>query len=145
MIRRMTEADVSRVAELEQSCFSTPWSEQSLRESLEKPEYLFLVCEEDGKVIGYGGLLQVGDEADILDIAVAKDSRGHGYGTEIVRALLAEGRTLGIRAFTLEVRVSNRAAVHVYEKLGFVCEGRRKDFYEKPREDAAILWLRMDD
>ncbi|MCD8196987.1 MAG: ribosomal protein S18-alanine N-acetyltransferase [Lachnospiraceae bacterium] len=144
MIRPMTEADVSEVAELEQNTFTTPWSEQSLRESLGKVDYLFLVCEEQGTIVGYGGLLRVGDEADLLDIAVAEGDRGRGIGTAIVAELLRRGRALGIRAFTLEVRVSNCEALHVYEKLGFTREGLRKEFYEKPREDAAILWLRTD-
>ncbi len=144
MIRRMTEADVSKVAELERNTFTTPWSERSLRESLGKADYLFLVCEEQEMIVGYGGLLKVGDEADILDIAVTEEFRGRGIGTALVEELLTGGRALGIRAFTLEVRVSNRAALHVYEKLGFAREGLRKDFYEKPREDAAILWLRID-
>ncbi|MCD8241315.1 MAG: ribosomal protein S18-alanine N-acetyltransferase [Lachnospiraceae bacterium] len=141
----MEKADVPRVAELERSCFTTPWSEQSLRESFEKAEYLFLVCEEQGVIAGYGGLLQVGDEADILDIAVAENCRGRGIGTAILGELLARGRARKAQAFTLEVRVSNHAAIHIYEKLGFVSEGLRKDFYEKPREDAVILWLRMDE
>lgn len=140
MIRRMEERDIPRVAELEQLCFSTPWSEHSLRESLARPEYLFLVEETDGKVTAYGGLLKVMEEGDVTNIAVHPDYRLKGSGTRITEALLEEGRKCGMTAFTLEVRVSNQAAIHVYEKLGFHSVGIRKGFYDAPKEDAMIMW-----
>lgn len=142
MIRRMQEADLPRVAELEQECFSVPWSEENLRQSLLSPNYLFLAVEEEGRVAGYAGLLKVADEGDITNIAVDTAYRGKGIGTELTRSLLEEGMKWGIRAFTLEVRVSNEAAIHVYEKLGFESAGVRKRFYEKPVEDAVIMWKR---
>ena len=140
MIRRMEERDVLQVAELERLCFSTPWSEHSLRESLARPEYLFLVGETDGKVTAYGGLLKVMEEGDVTNIAVHPDYRHKGSGTRITEALLEEGRKCGMTAFTLEVRVSNQAAIHVYEKLGFHSVGIRKGFYDAPKEDAMIMW-----
>lgn len=142
MIRRMQETDLSQTAALERECFSVPWSEENLRQSLASPNYLFFVAEEDGHIAGYAGLLRVADEGDITNIAVETAYRGKGIGTELARALLEEGRKLDIRAFTLEVRVSNVTAIHVYEKLGFESVGVRKRFYEKPVEDAVIMWRR---
>lgn len=142
MIRRMQETDLSQTTALERECFSVPWSEENLRQSLASPNYLFLVSEEDGHIAGYAGLLRVADEGNITNIAVETAYRGKGIGTELARALLEEGRKLDIRAFTLEVRVSNVTAIHVYEKLGFESVGVRKRFYEKPVEDAVIMWKR---
>ena len=142
MIRRMRETDLSGAAELESRYFSMPWSRKQLQESLENPDYLFLVLETDGKIAGYAGLVQVMDEGDITNVVLAEESRGMGLGKALVRALLEEGQKRGIREFTLEVRVSNTCAIHVYEELGFVKEGIRKRFYEKPSEDAWIMWKR---
>lgn len=142
MIRRMQENDLPRAAALERECFSVPWSEESLRQSLRSPNYLFLVAEEEGRIKGYAGLLKVADEGDITNIAVAAADRGMGIGTELTAKLLEEGQRCGLRAFTLEVRASNQTAIHVYEKLGFVSEGIRKRFYERPVEDAVIMWKR---
>ena len=94
MIRLMEERDIPQVAELERLCFSTPWSENSLKESLVRPEYLFLVEETDGKVTAYGGLLQVMEEGDVTNIAVHPQHRLKGSGTRVTAALLEEGRKL---------------------------------------------------
>lgn len=142
MIRLMKEEDLGAVAQLEQTVFSVPWSEQNLRESLSRPEYLFLVSEEEGTIIGYAGLLMIAREGDVTNIAVFPEHRGRGTGSALTEALLTEGRKRGMNAFTLEVRVGNQAAIHIYEKLGFQSEGVRKGFYEKPKEDALIMWLR---
>lgn len=142
MIRRMQESDLPQAAALERECFSVPWSEESLRQSLRSPNYLFLVAEEEGCITGYAGLLKVADEGDVTNIAVGAAYRGKGIGKKLTERLLEEGRRCGLRAFTLEVRVSNQSAIHVYEKLGFASEGIRKRFYEKPVEDALIMWKR---
>ena len=141
MIRYMTEADLPAAADLERRFFSVPWTEAGLRESFERPEYLFLVVEEDEKVIGYAGLSQVLDEGDVTNIVIDEEYRGKGLGSLLTASLLEEGRKRGIQAFTLEVRVSNQTAIHIYEKLGFVSAGVRKGLYEKPAEDALIMWI----
>ena len=142
MIRLMKEEDLGAVAQLEQTVFSVPWSEHNLQESLLRPEYLFLVSEEEGTITGYAGLLMIAGEGDVTNIAVFPEYRGRGIGAALTKALLVEGRKRGMNAFTLEVRVGNQAAIHIYEKLGFRLEGVRKGFYEKPKEDALIMWLR---
>lgn len=142
MIRLMRTSDLPAAAHLEQLYFSVPWTERQLKGSLESPEYLFVVAEEQGRVIGYGGLLKVLDEGDITNIVVEEAYRGKGIGRQLVKALLSEGKRCGLNAFTLEVRAGNAAAIHLYESLEFVREGIRRRFYQRPVEDALIMWKR---
>ena len=143
LISLMKEEEIPQVAALEQVCFSEPWTEQGLRESFARPEYLFVTATEDDQVVGYAGLYQVLDEGDITNIAVLPSAREKGIGTALTRALIEAGEQRAIHAFTLEVRVGTPAAIHIYEKLGFVPAGVRKGFYEKPKEDALIMWRRQ--
>lgn len=83
-----------------------------------------------------------GGEGNITNVVVAEEARNKGIGTKMLRHLMEEGERNGLGAFTLEVRVSNAPAIHVYEKLGFLSEGIRPNFYEKPAEDAVIMWKR---
>lgn len=143
LISLMKEEEISQVAALEQACFSEPWTEQGLRESFARPEYLFLTVTEEDRVVGYAGLYQVLDEGDITNIAVLPSARAKGIGTALTRALIEAGEQRAIQAFTLEVRVGNASAIRIYEKLGFVSAGVRRGFYEKPKEDALIMWRRQ--
>ncbi len=142
MIRRMRESDLEGAARLEKRYFSVPWTREQLGESLQSGQYLFLVAEENGQVAGYAGLLRVMDEGDVTNVVVDEAYRGKGLGTRLMAALLEEGRGCGMKEFTLEVRVSNQRAIRLYESLGFVQEGIRKRFYERPVEDALIMWKR---
>ena len=101
MIRPMREEDLKQAADLEKRYFSLPWSEKTLRESLERQEYVFLVAEEEGQIAGYAGLLQVMEEGDITNVVVDESCRGRGLGRGLVSRLLEEGKARGIRAFTL--------------------------------------------
>ena len=123
LISLMKEEEIPQVAALEQVCFSEPWTEQGLRESFARSEYLFVTATEDDQVVGYAGLYQVLDEGDITNIAVLPSAREKGIGTVLTRALIEAGEQRAIHAFTLEVRVGNAAAIHIYEKLGFKKEG----------------------
>lgn len=140
--RRMEEKDVEAVSRIEEATFSMPWSPASFLEMLKSNNTFYVVAEEEGKILGSCGVLQVLDEGNITNVVIEKESRGRGIGTAMLSFLMEEGKKQGISAYTLEVRVSNSPAIHVYEKLGFVSEGIRKNFYEKPREDAAIMWKR---
>ena len=139
-IDNMTAEDVAQVARLEQLVFSVPWSENSLEESRKRPEYTFLVARRGNQITGYIGMYQTMDEGDINNVAVHPAFQKQGIGHALVSALMKEAAARGIRAITLEVRVSNEAAIHLYEKHGFAAEGRRKNFYDKPKEDALIMW-----
>lgn len=141
-IRKMTEEDVPRVAELEASNFSMPWSENAFRERLQNKDALYMVAESNEKILGVCGLMESFGEADICNVSVDKSCQNQGIATLMLDALMEEGQKRGITAFTLEVRVGNASAIHLYEKLGFVKEGIRPNFYERPKEDALIMWKR---
>ena len=139
----MDSDNVSGVAELEKQNFSDGWSEASLREELDNPYALYLVALDDSdRVIGAAGLIQSMDEADIMNVSVAKDARRQGIASKLLTALLDEGKKIGINAFTLEVRETNTSARALYEKFGFENAGTRKDFYTNPADNAVIYWLR---
>ncbi len=140
--RAMTPADVPFISRLEEETFSMPWSEASFLQMIEQDDARYFVAEEDGQLLGGCGLLLIAGEGNITNVAVAKEARRRGVGTGLLRHLLSEGDQEGLSAYTLEVRVSNTAAIGLYQKLGFVSEGIRPNFYEKPVEDAMIMWKR---
>ncbi|MCI9307028.1 MAG: ribosomal protein S18-alanine N-acetyltransferase [Lachnospiraceae bacterium] len=139
-IRRMEEGDLDQVCAIEEETFSMPWSRKSFQDTISYYHTLFLVAELDGEIAGYCGCYQSLEEAEITNIAVRRQLRGHGIGRRLLMELMRLGKEQGAFAYTLEVRVSNQAAIHLYESLGFVSFGIRKNFYEKPREDAMIMW-----
>lgn len=142
-IRRMTPEDIPAAADLERECFSQPWSENAYQGTLANENAIYLAAEtESGELAGICGVLNILGEGDINNVAVAEPFRRRKIGERMLAELLRQGEEKGITAFTLEVRASNEAAIRLYEKFGFVSEGCRKDFYEKPREDALILWRR---
>ncbi|MCI8987783.1 MAG: ribosomal protein S18-alanine N-acetyltransferase [Lachnospiraceae bacterium] len=140
--RKMTAEDVPFISRLEEETFSMPWSADSFLEMISKEDARYYVAEEDGRLLGGCGVLMIAGEGNITNVAIAPEARNRGIGTALLRHLMAEGDREGLTAYTLEVRVSNAAAIHVYEKLGFVSAGVRPGFYEKPVEDALIFWKR---
>lgn len=136
--RRMTSEDLSQVVKLEKETFSQPWSEKGFEEALLREENCFIVIE-DTEIYGYCGYYKVLDEAEVMNVCIRKDSRNRGLGRIMMEALIKEARDAKVSNMILEVRVSNASAIHLYEKLGFVSLGIRKDFYEMPREDAMIM------
>lgn len=141
-IRPMCEADLDEVLDIEQACFSEPWSRASMVSELTELADVShnFVAVEDGEVLGYCGYRQVFDEAHIMNLAVREDRRRRGVAQAILNAMEADYPTRGIVYVTLEVRCSNEAARKLYEKNGFYEAGVRKAFYSKPREDALIMW-----
>ena len=142
IVRRMTEADVPKVAELEAANFSMPWSEKAFYEQLNNEYALYMVAVYNETVLGVCGYLESFGEADICNVSVDKSYQNKGIATKMLEALIREGTDKGVVAYTLEVRAGNLAAIHLYEKLGFVSEGIRPGFYECPKEDAVIMWKR---
>lgn len=140
--RAMTSEDVPFISRLEEETFSMPWSEESFLQMITKEDTRYYVAEEDGKLLGGCGLWMIAGEGNITNVAVASGARRRGVGTGLLQYLMTEGDREGVTAYTLEVRVSNEAAIRMYEKLGFASEGIRPNFYEKPTEDAMIMWKR---
>lgn len=136
---KMNETQVLQIAELEKICFSDPWSETSIASELNNKLSLWMVAIDDEKVIGYVGSQTVLGETDMMNIAVHPDYRKQGIGTALIVGLIGELELRGSHSLMLEVRASNTPAISVYEKLGFIEVGRRKNYYRNPKEDALIM------
>lgn len=135
----MDRSHLAGVAELERMCFSAPWSEAMLEEELYNDTASFIVAEgEDGQVLGYAGLHVILDEGYIDNVAVRPVCRRQGIADRLLDVFCRFGQA-NLAFLTLEVRPSNTAAVALYEKHGFREAGRRKDYYENPKEDALLL------
>lgn len=144
VIRKLQEEDIGSLARIEAETFSMPWSEKAFRELLDRPYCSYFVALVDGQVAGGAGCTNLCGEINIDNVVVAQGHRNQGIGQLLLQELIAAGEMEGVKAFTLEVRVSNAPAIHLYEKNGFHSEGIRPGFYEKPREDAMIMWRRQD-
>ena len=139
-IRLMEERDLAQVAEIESKNFSMPWSRQAFEDSLKLSHTLYVVTEREGQIAGYCGCYQQLEEAEIVNVAVDEPFRGQGIARRMLTELMRLGIQRGAFAYTLEVRVSNTPAIRLYESLGFESLGIRKRFYERPVEDAMIMW-----
>ena len=138
----MTSDHLDQVAEIEQICFSDPWSRRMLSEHLENECAATLVAlSENGTVLGYAGLLVVLDEGYITNVAVRPEYRRQGIAGELLAVFhrFAEGNKMAF--LTLEVRDSNASARALYTKHGFKEVGVRKNYYDHPKEDAIIMTL----
>ena len=143
-IRKMTVADAPGVHAVELESFATPWTLESfIAEMTQNPNAYYLIAETE-EIIGFAGLWHIADEGHITNVAVKRKARGMGIGEALLVALIAEAKQLGLRAMTLEVRVSNTPARTLYEKLGFLYAGTRKRYYQDNNEDAAIYWLELE-
>ncbi len=136
---RLGESALDGVAELERLCFSEPWSRNSLELLTKEGIGVGMVCSSGGVVCAYGGMIVAVDEGQITNIATHPDFRRMGYGRAIVESLIKYAKYNGLASISLEVRESNKAAIELYTKLGFKVEGKRKDFYKKPTENALIM------
>jgi ribosomal-protein-alanine N-acetyltransferase len=136
-VRPMTGDDVGDVLALEQEIFPHPWTEGILRSELAAPRRTYLVATEDGRVVGYGGVMVVADEAHITNLAVAPGHRGRGIATRLFLDLAEDALDGDAEHLTLEVRMSNLDARRLYSGFGFAPVGVRKDYYVD--EDALIM------
>lgn len=135
----MNEHHVPQIALLEQECFADPWSQQSIASELHNPLSLWLVAQEGQTLLGYVGSQTCQDETDMMNIAVSPASRRQGVARALIEALVSALRQRGSKQLTLEVRASNGPARQLYESLGFLQVGLRKNYYRNPKEDALIL------
>ena len=143
---RITDAReelLPQIQQIEQQSFSVPWTDAMLRMQLQPDSHVFLTAEADGAVVGYVGMLYVLDEGYISNVAVRPDHRRRGVAEALLAALEARGRALMLSFLTLEVRAGNAPAIALYEKRGYRIAGRRKNYYEKPTEDALIMTLTL--
>lgn len=137
----MTGDHLDEVAELERVCFTVPWSRRMLAEELENDCAALLVAldAEDGSVAGYAGVLVVADEGYITNVAVRPECRRAGVASQLLDVFVNFAKSNHLAFLTLEVRESNYGAIALYGSRGFRGVGRRKNYYEHPREDAIIM------
>ena len=136
------EADLEGVLEVERESFTSPWTREMYAWELQNRAvcHIYIVRTPECPVAGFCAFWLVFDEIHINNIALRPQYRGLGYGTALMHHVLAEGRRLGARRATLEVRAGNTGARRLYERLGFYVAGTRRNYYTNPVEDALILW-----
>ncbi len=143
-ISNASEALLPQIQRIEQQSFSVPWTEQMLRMQLAPDSHVFLTAATPDGVVGYIGMMYVLDEGYISNVAVRPDFRRRGVADALLRELETRARTLRLSFLTLEVRESNAPAISLYEKHGYHIAGRRKNYYEKPAEDALLMTLTLE-
>ncbi|MDI6878960.1 MAG: ribosomal protein S18-alanine N-acetyltransferase [Desulfitobacteriaceae bacterium] len=144
LVRLMRLEDLQAVLTIEKVSFPTPWTLNSFVTELRDNEYARYHClEVEGQVVGYMGLWYILDEGHITNVAIAPDRRGQHLGEYLMRTVMSKMAAEGMERMTLEVRVSNDPARHLYERLGFKPAGLRKGYYVDSREDALIMWAEL--
>lgn len=133
----LTEA----ILQLEERCFSDPWSRGMLKSALSDPSVVLLTLSDGKVLVGYMMLLTVLPDGEILNLAVAPEYRRQGLAEKLFAVCADYCRDVGIEMMFLEVRASNTPAISLYEKQGFVTVGRRKNYYRYPKEDALVMRL----
>ena len=137
-IRPMNFHDIPVVATLEQEIYDSPWSMRVFYDELALENRRYLVAEDENGIVGYGGLLVVESDAHITTMAVDAGARRQRLGTRLMVALIDAAIDMGAGHLTLEVRMSNEGAQHLYRRFGFSPVGLRKNYYKD--EDALVMW-----
>lgn len=141
MVRRAEKEDLPALVRLENVCFTVPWSEQTLEEMLEnRLDTVWVAITPNHKTAAYLDYREIAGEGELMRVCVDPAFRGRHFGRMMVDTMIRTARKRGVRAITLEVRPSNLPAVRLYESTGFRTEAVRKDYYDKPVEDALIMW-----
>ena len=130
---------IRQIEEIERDCFSRPWTAEQLKSQMRDEQHEFIAAVSAGRVLGYVGLMYVLDEGYISNVAVHPDARRQGIGDALIDALAAKAAELELAFLTLEVRESNAPAIALYAKHGFHPVGKRKNYYDAPKEDAVLM------
>lgn len=141
MIRPLQAEDLPWVLAWEQVSHPLPWSESSLRRSLQ--DHAGFVLEVEGRPAAFAFVQRILDEAHLLDLVSDPGRRGQGLGRRLLSGLIDEVLVAGVSIWFLEVRISNTAAIALYRALGFNEMGLRRNYYDGPdgREDALLMAL----
>jgi ribosomal-protein-alanine N-acetyltransferase len=140
--RKLKLRDLSAIDEIERTSYPTPWSRSMFAGELAKPSSICLgaIDVDANRLVGYLIISRYVDAWHVMNIAVANDYRRQGIATRLMERLFEVTSGDGRRGYTLEVRVSNEAAIRLYESLGFKARGVRRGYYTDNREDALIMW-----
>ncbi|MGN6379413.1 MAG: ribosomal protein S18-alanine N-acetyltransferase [Gaiellales bacterium] len=139
-LRRLTPRDLDAIERIEHRAYPTPWSRSMFAGELAKPNGICVGAFQGEVMLGYLIVARYVDAWHVMNIAVDVDHRGRGVARAMLRHLFEATRDDRERGYTLEVRVSNAVAIHLYESLGFVATGLRRGYYTDNREDALIMW-----
>lgn len=142
LVRKIRFEDLDAVTKIEADIFHQPWKYSDFEDMVDKSDRGYVVIVLDGRVIGGAAYRNILGDVEITNVELEKEYRGNGYSHILIEEVIKEGKNSGGESFTLEVRKSNLAAIHLYESHGFVTEGVRKGFYDFPKEDALIMWNR---
>ena len=140
IVRPMTKRDIARVYEIEVQSFRSPWSKLSLLGELRNDVARYYVAVEEGRVVGYGGMWLLFDEAHITNVAIAPENRGQHLGRYLLYGMMQAAHERGAEKMTLEVRETNQRAQNLYYSFDFTKQGFRKRYYEDTGEGALLLW-----
>ena len=135
----MLPEHLDAVAALEEQCFSCPWPKELFARQLTDGRHVLLCALEEGEVAGYTSFEYVLDEGYIGNVAVNGAYRRRGLGRALVDAMVEKAQELSLSFLTLEVRAGNEPARALYADRGFTVVGTRKNYYEKPTEDAILM------
>jgi ribosomal-protein-alanine N-acetyltransferase len=139
-IRLLELTDIDAIEEIEQRAYPTPWSRSMFASELAKPTSICLGAFEGRDLVGYIINSRYVDAWHVMNVAVDPQHQRRGIATALLERLFEETHGDERRGYTLEVRVSNEDAIHLYEKLGFEPRGIRRGYYTDNREDALIMW-----
>jgi ribosomal-protein-alanine N-acetyltransferase len=136
------DEDLEGVLEVEAASFTNPWTRDMYAWELQNRSvcHIYVVRTPEHPVAGFCAFWLVFDEIHINNVAILPQLRGRGIGTALMAHVMEEGRRLGAKRATLEVRASNEGARKLYERLGFFIAATRRHYYSQPVEDALILW-----
>ncbi|MEB3217662.1 MAG: ribosomal protein S18-alanine N-acetyltransferase [Nostocales cyanobacterium 94392] len=143
-IQSLSNEHLPAILELDQICFGGLWSKVAYEREMDSPnsEIQGIFSFHTGeKLLGMGCFWSILEEAHITILAVNPQYHRQGMGAALLYSLIKTARDRGLERATLEVRVSNQAAISLYEKFGFKTAGRRRRYYQDNGEDALILWL----
>jgi [ribosomal protein S18]-alanine N-acetyltransferase len=139
-IRPLALGNLNAIEVIERRSYPTPWSRSMFAGELAKPGSLCLGAFEDDRLAGYLITSRYVDAWHVMNIAVSPAFRRRGIATALLEKLFELTDDGSGRGYTLEVRVSNDAAIKLYERLGFTARGLRRGYYTDNREDALIMW-----
>lgn len=139
VIQDASAEQIAAVEEIEKQCFSSPWTADQLKTQLDGERHVFLTAIKDRQVLGYVGMMFVLDEGYISNVAVSPACRRIGIADALVHTIIKRAEALELAFVTLEVRAGNEPAKALYSKHGFVPVGLRKNYYDKPTEDAVLM------
>ncbi len=139
-VRRLTPRDLPEIDAIERRAYATPWSRSMFAGEIAKPGGVCMGAFQEGRMVGYVIVARYVDAWHVMNVAVDPSARGRGVARALLRRVFELTAEDLDRGYTLEVRVSNDIAIHLYESLGFQTTGVRRGYYTDNREDALIMW-----